>query len=251
MMETRKKVFVPCGEIPKTLERKRAFGYKNIEIADDVQFGTPVEFVTDGTTLRVQQLSEEPENNDEIYTIVCKEFGLIGMEKGYSAKVSIMHCDDGWMVVTLHDGGVVLNIDDSLVMPTVGKSYSGKINPDDIRWISQDELASYMRYLGIKGDFMYDFEFMLQLAGSVTGGCGNFRHRTFADEDIDISLGYVAQYEQKMQNRHQALEAKRLADSILNAKRSEEYAYDFEEEQAQEQQEDEDDEDDDYYDWNE
>ena len=218
------RVFIADGEFSKELGRSRANGYKAITIDENVAPLEPCAFESDGTSLVVKPA--EATEDKEIYTILCKEFGLVGVNQGYYAKVSVIFCDDGQMLVTLHDGCLIMRYNDSLVMPNVNTDKVPLVDESDICWINAEELLGYSKYLRTKGMFMYDFEFMFRIAGGKSGACNALKFLHIEEETIDISLGCYADYISREQSRLEAVKAKRLKDQLIG-RASGGYSYDF------------------------
>ena len=238
-----KKLFIADEGYQKVFNRNKAKGHKRLVISDDVVIAEPIELVTEGTDLvmRKAEDSDEP----EVYVMLCKEFGLVGLAADLKNKISVIHLEDGWMLVTLHNGALVMNFEDQLMMPTVGDNVKApKVVTEDILWINANNLLEYSKFYGVKGNFMYDVEFMLIVAGDSINGLRKFNHKHLSDEDIDLSLGVLAQYEQSLQKKEEAKVAKKLANSLLNSSSS--YEFDDDDEVAEDEEENEDGDYDDY-----
>ena len=67
----------------------------------------------------------------------------------------------------------------------------------------------------------------------------SFYFRELTEETIDISLGYVAMYEQQEQRKAEAKDAKKLANALLNT--GTDSAYDFDDDDEYEDDDDDDD----------
>lgn len=231
------KLFIADRDFSREIPRTCAHGYKSITIDPDVQLAAPYEFQTDGDTL-VAMPVDAAEGEVDCYTMLCSEFGLIGGSTGARSQVSVIFCDNGMMLVTLYHGCLVMNLDDQLLMPIVGNDVvQPKVVKSQIMWVNADKLMGYKQYLGEKGYFMYDYEFMLELGGDNIKGMGNFIFRQIDGETIDISRGYIAQYEQNQIKKQEANEAKKLAAVALNYRPSGQMEFD-EPDPAEESEED-------------
>lgn len=207
------KLFISDRGFAHEVPRTRAKGYKRIVIDDDVDVATPFQFETRGSDLVIAKADES--DGGECYTMLCQEFGLVGGSKGFNSKLSVIFCDNGWMLVTLQNGALVMNLDDQLLMPTVGDDVQApKVVKDDILWVDAEKLLAYSKYLGDMGNWMYDHEFVLVLGGDNLKGMGSFVFRNLPDETHDISLGYIAQYEQQQIKRAEALKAKNMMKAV-------------------------------------
>lgn len=203
------KLFFADKGFSREIMRDRAKGYKRIMIDDALEMAAPFSFETQGTDL-VAVPTEPADGVGEVFTFLCREFGLVGGDKGLRSKLSVIFCDNGWMLVTLHHGSLVVTLDGQLMMPQVGEDVEAvRVIPDNVLWVNADKLLGFSKYLENKGQFMYDFEFMFELGGDNTKGMGQFLFRCLHEETIDISLGYVAQYEQNLVKRAEAQEAKK------------------------------------------
>lgn len=201
------KLFIADKDFSREIPRTRAKGYKRVVVSEELEMAMPFQFQTDGTDLVVVP-AEAVEGEGECYTVLCREFGLVGGNQGFKSKMSVIFCDNGWMLVTLYHGGLVMNLDGRLLMPTVGDDIvTPKVVRDHIMWVDAEKILAYSKYLGQKGYFMYDHEFMLELSGDNVKGMGSFIFKCFDEETIDMSLGYIAQYEQTKIKRAEAREA--------------------------------------------
>lgn len=209
-----KLVFVASEGFPRTLTRKKALGHKTFEIAADVNPMDAVELVTVGDKLVCQMDANASEDDEEErYLILTKSFGLLGINDKLSSKMSIILLDDDWALVTLHTGGIVVTLDGNNMMPTVGE-FECRGTTENIMWLDSHFLLEYGKYLRNKGNFMYDFEFVLSLSGGIYGDGGSMKVVFIREEDVDLSQGYFAQWEQRQKMREQARAAKSLFSMI-------------------------------------
>ena len=210
-----KKLFIADEGFERVFERKRAKGHKRLVINDDVNIMSPVEFVTQDTDLVMKDV--EGSEEQEVYTMLCKEFGCVGLTTDFRSKISVIFLDDGWMLVTLLHGALVMNLENQLLMPTVGDDFkTSAVVPEDICWVNADNLLEYGKYLGVKGQFMFDVEFTFLVGGDKINNMRSFSIKPIVDEDIDLSLGYIAAYEQQLQNKEAARETKKVMKAVLN-----------------------------------
>lgn len=217
------KLFIADKDFSREISRKRAKGYSRVVVDSALEIASPFEFKTDGTDLVAMPVEYE-EGAEDCYTILCKEFGLIGFKNsGYMSKVSVIFCDNGQMLVTLKNGGIIVNLDDQLLMPMVGDSMkSGEVIRDNIFWVDAQQLLGYSKYMkGNRGHFMYDYEFSFEVGGDNNNGMSEFKLKTHEDEDIDISQGYIALWEQQQITHQEAKEARQMVQSVFNWKNEE------------------------------
>lgn len=240
------KLFVTDDEFEKEFTRGRAKGHKRLIIEDNVEIVKPIELHTNGTDLVVSQV-EGVEGDTEVYTALCTEFGLVGGASGFKNKISVIFLDKGWMLVTLYHGALVMNLNDKLMMPTAGDDFAvPKVVTEDICWVNADNLLEYGKYYDLKGQFMYDFELFFVVGGDSINGMRQFSITHLDDEDIDLSLGLFAKYQQQLKARVEAKEALELTRNILHTGSGTDYEYDFDDEEEESEVESEQDEDDEY-----
>lgn len=232
------KLFVADDVYEKEFTRKRAKGHKRLVIADDVSIVEPVALHTEGTDL-VLSHTEGVEGDAEVYTMLCTEFGLVGGANGFKNKISVIFLDEGWMLVTLYHGALVMNLNDRLMMPTAGDDFTNpKVITEDICWVNADNLLEYGKYYDLKGQFMHDFEFFFVVGGDNINGMRQFSIIHLDDEDIDLSLGLFAQYQQKIILAREAREAKQLTQAILQTGTGYEYEFDSDDEEEEDEEDD-------------
>lgn len=226
-----KRIFVPTvSDFEREFSRSRAKGYKNLVIDDDVISMGGFDFQTDGTTLRMVADNTEVDAEDEIYTILTKEFGLVGGATHFKNDLSVIFLDNGWMLVTIRKGSIVVRIDGDMFLPSIGVTETPTVISDDIAWVNADYLLSYSNTINepSKSLFMYDYEIFLSLGGHRVGGMWNSELKFYLDQFIDLSLGYIAQYEHRVKTREEAKAAKSLFDSMMSGRSDEEVNFDDE-----------------------
>ncbi len=184
-----------------TFTRSRAKGYKSLHINEDVGVLDNIEVVTgddEEPGLTIQRTGVN-EGLPDAYVIICKEFGLAGIDEGFTSKVSVVFLDKGYMMVTLYEGACVLYLDNELLMPSIGDVETPNVTEGSILWVNQDFLLSYTKYLEpVKKNLLHDFELMLQLKGGISNGMSSSSVKFISSEDKDISLGHALAFERKL-----------------------------------------------------
>lgn len=241
-----KKVFVCGDDFPREILRSEAKGHKKIVIADDVEPTDIITMRTEGDTLVIERGEDDGVDDEPAYVMLCKDFGLFGYEKKFYSKMSYILCDDGWMLVTLYKGAVVLNLNDKLMMPSRDVTNLPKFDESSVLWVDKDLLMRYSQYMKDKSVYPFDFEFMVELGGTFAGKLSSFRFLHLDEEDVDLSLGYFAKYLQVKQAKEDAKKAQKLQAQI--AKASESSGFEFEDDDDDDSDYDDYDEDSDEYD---
>lgn len=211
---TEQKVFV-CGdeEFAREFKRERAKGHKTFEISPDVSVFDAIQLKTNGDSLVMCKADEEAGDNPE-YSILCKEFGMVcpSASKRFDNDISVILLDGGWMLVTLKKGAIVINMNGRLMMPSRNVESLPKVVEEDIFWANIENILGVSKYWhGSVSVFPFDYEIALTVSGSMIGGLSTFHIKPHLDEHIDLSLGYIAQWEQKQALKAQAKEAKNVA----------------------------------------
>lgn len=213
-----KKMFLSDSEFQHEIQRSRAKGHKSLSIDNEVESFSYIDMKTEDDVLKVCSAGEVDENEEEVYTILCKEFGLVGYRKDkFKSTVSVIFLDNGYMLVTLHKGGLVCRLDGKLMMPSVGVDSLPSFNEDDVYWVDAECLLGYSKFMEEKGRFIYDFEFMFVLGGDNTADLHSFSFKHLNEDDIDLSLGLFAQHLQRVQNKKDMKAARNLMKMVAEA----------------------------------
>jgi len=188
------KGFITKEEFGTLINRKRAQGYKSIEIDNKVKTPCMV-------SVETRDLDKEPKlvtvpsketTKKPIYMFLCKEFGLAGYAAKFENKISVIFCDNGLMLVTLHKGAMAVETKDGLNLFTVDTTSAPSFERENISWINADKLKSYVSYYKLQSKFVYDFEFMFNISAGKQGTLSSISLKHIENEDIDISLGAFA-----------------------------------------------------------
>ena len=187
-----------------SVTREKAKGYKALSV--DAETNDTVKIRTkDNDTLEIYKVEEE-ESDEFSYLILCNEFGLLGLDKDFKSKIDVMFLDDGYMLIELKKGHCVCLNDDGMqmfsteeIVPQIKEHMNGSTN---ILWIDESYLLSYLTNENIteKYLFVFDVIFSLELGGTVvikdsySRGTEQFEINVDEDNTIDISLGYIAKY---------------------------------------------------------
>lgn len=219
-----------------TLERSKSHGYKKIVFDESLGIASILKPSTDGDTLIFSDGGRAAEGDTQQYTFICKEFGLYGVN--VPVKVSIMFCDDGWMVVTLLDGTFLIEYEGQILQPSVNTDDFPTVHTDRILWVNADSILSMKQHFGteIHERCYQDFEFIFRMTGGMEGTLSRFGWSGFREEYVDLSLGYTAELERMR-------EAKQLEKSVMTTIRgaSIEQELDYEEADYDDDEYDEDD----------
>ena len=176
------------------ITRKKAKGYKSLEISNNLKPPCMVELKTKDLEIE-PKLVIEPSSDivkKPIYMFLCKEFGLAGYTAKFENKISVIFCDNDLMLVTLHQGAMAVNTQDGLNLFTVNTNNVPSFERDSISWINADKLKSYISYYKIQSKFIYDFEFMFNISAGSVGNLNSISLKHLDKEDIDLSLGAYA-----------------------------------------------------------
>lgn len=191
----------------KSITRTKAKGYKELVISAETN--DIVELRTkDDNSLEIYTVDEQ-EDNEFSYLILCNEFGLLGLDKDFKSQIKVLFLDDGYMLVELRAGHCVCIDDEGMkmfstfeIVPQIVEHSNGTTN---ILWIDESYLLSYLTNENItsKNLFVFDIIFSLSVGGTVvitdsyTKGKERFELDVKEDENVDISLGFIAEYEDK------------------------------------------------------
>lgn len=223
---------------------RTARGYKKI-IVDESLDRELVKFVDDEVdgerVLRLVKDVEAIDENfdEEEYIIVTKEFGLVGYDKGVSAEIEYIFCDDGVMFITLKKGALNVILEDKILVPNVNYDSKVSFTTDEIFWVNADWLKSFHKSIGSDGDyalFLNEFKFHAVVAGQVTGKMGNSSglssssFKPVVDAFEDLSLGAFDVYMAKKKTKEEAKSAKEIV-KMVQASTASNYEFDDEDEE--------------------
>lgn len=239
-----RKVFVSNDEFPRVIERSGASGHKKIVIADDVKPSDAIVMRTDGDILRIEKDTSDSDE-EPVYCILCKEFGLFGYNKKFISRISYILCDDGWMLVTLIKGAFTVNLNEKLLLPSVGVEDLPNLVEKEILWVDKEYLYRYCQYMKEQGYFPYDFEFVAEVSGGIVSGLSSFKFLHIGEEDVDLSLGKFAQFLQEQQNKEDARNARKLQQQFTQTNTAD-TQWDDDEEEEEDQWDEEEEEEDEY-----
>lgn len=202
------------GEIPRYFTRSKANGYKELFIDSSVDVASVIDVKAEGEALHIVESSEEPSEMCE-YVILCRQFGLFG-GKELKSHISVVLLDGGWMLVTLKEGSIGTKLDGKLVAATTFGFDCGQIRmvSDAVKWVDETNIKSVAQYFGDKSNFLYDFELSFVVYGESAKGCDNFSFSHKKDEDIDLSLGYFAIWQQMEDEKETARQVKAEARQV-------------------------------------
>ena len=170
----------------KVFTRKKSRGYKKLEVLTDKE-----KAVIKSNKAVLEVVEQEQDTDTLTYLILCRDFGIIGKEKGKS-KIKVIFLDNGYMAVTLLDG-VMLGMKEELEMyttketvPQIQEYYNGRTN---IFWVDTNLLMAAV----VKENLLYDKEYIFEIQGEVDEeGKEDFDIEHLVEEDVDLSLGAIA-----------------------------------------------------------
>lgn len=173
-------ILVADSEIPSFVKRSNAYGYGSIHFLTNKSGHVNVR--GEGTSIVVEP-TESSEDDSQWYLLFCKEFGTVS---GYEADFRVLFCDAGYMLITLKTGVLVLSKDDGIILIS---SEPVEASNNNITWYNINTFLGYMPRFRTKGMFSHDIEWSFSSNGkNLVSNSGL---------DRDISLGYLALYEQK------------------------------------------------------
>ena len=181
----------------KEITRNKANGYKRIVVDKKVKSPCMVSVVSEDIDTMEPKLVIKPENikdkTPDKYMFLCKNIGFVGYAANFQNKVSIIFCDNDYMLVTLHEGMLILQENETtLKVFAIGVENVPKIEKECILWRNAKDLMSFIRYMGLKAEYPFDFEFMFAIEGDRNAAMENFSLKHIDEEDIDISMGAFA-----------------------------------------------------------
>ena len=176
------------------IERKRARGYKYVEIDKSVKAPCMVSISTKDLDKEPKLLikASNSKTKEPIYMFLCKEFGLSGYNANFENKISVIFCDNGLMLVTLHKGALSLRTNGELNLFVVDNEEIPSFERDNICWFDANKLKSYVAYYKLQSKYVYDFEFMFSISAGTNARLSSVRVKHLEEEDIDMSLGAYA-----------------------------------------------------------
>lgn len=193
--------------------RKKALGYKELVIADDVNVGDEINMsLEDGKILitrNPEQPSEEATEEPDMDLIV-KEFGVL-ME--YPTRIEVTLCDK-YMLISLINGALDLKLGGDVMVASRGIDPSNISRHDlsTVQWVDVNKLLSFCQFwAGANSEYPFDYTYVVD--------CYTTENKsvTFRPADIegflyDISNGGLDAVEQ----RRALKEQRKQAQSIMN-----------------------------------
>lgn len=203
----------------RVISRKKALGYKELVLNDDVENGDEISIqledgkiviakVETGADAQVDENGEEPEMN-----LLLKEFGLF---TGYPTRIEVTLCDK-YMLVTLINGAIDLRLGGNAMMASRGIETAGisRHNLDEVQWVDVNRLLSFCKFwAGVNEDYPFDYTYVLD----VYKGEGKSIILKPADAQAflyDISNGGLDDVEKRRALKEQSLQAKAYMGMVL------------------------------------
>ena len=223
------------------LKKSKAFKYREIDLTA-LSCGASFDIEDKGDKLVGVSADEVDEN--PIYSIVTKEFGVYAKSAGVKSKIKVSFCDDGMMIVDVIEGGILIKPEEDVLLASRGVSEMPEVNLDNIYWVNADMLLSYKQYWSeLKSIYTQDFEFIFKICGEVKNGLTSFGIQLIEEEVVDISGGEIAVLEAQIQQKE---EAKRIKNGYNNIFGNTSKGYEFDDDDDEDEDEEDEDEDDDF-----
>lgn len=173
------------------LTRKSSRGYKYVVFCEGLSFSNQLEFQTENNTLQCYAYEGVPEPTsvaDIGQTFICKEFGV---EKGSVTELSVIVCDNNFMIVTLYKGSVCVDLGNGELTNLVSAAPEHEISFDDLCWVNTLSLVQYMTEMvtiPYANKSIWDWELFM----TVAEGNGALSFGLQLNKCIDLSIGYTA-----------------------------------------------------------
>lgn len=223
------------------LERHASHGYKKIKVSKDLGIGNLINFRTEGDCLVLDKMDGSIDISKDAITFICKSFGVSGDIK---SKISVIFCDDGNMVVTLYEGMLCIEHEGKVITPVAGDVDVTSFNMGGVYWVTEDTLLSLKQYFGteLQGRYTQDFEYVFTVCGGIKGGCTNWSNKCHKDEYKDLSLGFIAEAEEKIIRKKRQNEVEtmnKLWSNIVDGDIGMQFDEDYDDDEEYEEDEDE------------
>ena len=206
---------IVLNEEVSVLSRRGALKYKEV-LFKDINTNDFISIVSNDDVLEVHK-AEMSDTSETVYTFVTKEFGLHGSSHGVKSKIKINFCDNGYMIVTIYDGSIIIKRGDDLLNASLNTSQSLSVDTQNILWVSAEDILSNLKFIdGFKGTYTQDFEYMLEVSGELKNDLRNFHMRVLKDETIDISGGIISMMEERLRQKEEAIRIQQGINSVLN-----------------------------------
>lgn len=210
------------------LTRSLSHGYKKAVIDESLSIGTAVKTVTEDDTLLFTATEGEYEYGVDRLVFVCKTFGVT---PDIPAKVSIIFADDGNMIVTLHEGSIMVDFNGKMVQPMVGQTGLTTARLDEVLWVDCNNFLSNKAYFGseLQNKYWQDFEYVFTVTGGIDkANCQSFKLKKHKEEYIDLSLGYIATLEEEQLRKEKRKELAKM-QSMWSSPRTTDLEFDIDE----------------------
>lgn len=209
-------MFVFDDTAERTFSRKKALGFKEFEIAEDVVCGAEAEIgLEDGKIIVKPSDKTVPEGEEPEMTLLIPEFGVFG---GVKSKIEVTLCDNV-MLITLIEGAIDIRMNDEVMMASRGVDES-KLSTqglDSVIWVNVETLLRFTRYwCGCNSDYPFDYTYQLEVSGSNSGNyILNFKPME-TEFLFDISNGRLDEVAQKRKLQEQIAQVKNMGRVLTN-----------------------------------
>ena len=202
----------------RVITRKKALGYKELIVADDVNVGDEINMsLEDGEILitkNLEKLSEDATEEPEMDLLV-KEFGVL-ME--YPTRIEVTLCDK-FMLVSLINGALDLKLGGDVMIASRGIDPSSISRHDlsTVQWIDVNKILSFCQFwAGANSEYPFDYTYVVDCYTTENNSV-TFRPADVSGFLYDLSNGGLEAVEQRRALKEQRRQAQSIMNTVLTA----------------------------------